>query len=325
MDQIAQPRPFQGWFMRGIVHRRLAAPRTRLPLDEEYWLAMRHPAEVAAAGKAQLASTNPAFGALLPGDQDNLWREFRAYVRQAEGFYRGACVLPWKSSPLNYYYSFMNLAPAIAVTRGLLVPQPAQSPRALQHGLSARVVQGTPDRWKITAKSADGVFALLYQATVGVPIPDSTEMDARDLLGYVLPIRWQLDESGSPAPRSWFPCHWVFLSQGNELWDVIGISRGAPLSRLPATLSDLYQELTPEAAKDLARETLGLQAIQAQAFRFLQRTKPVQAQEPGKYNAGEIEQSLRAALPNCLFEYLDGTDFQLCIGLPYESLPAESQ
>jgi len=318
MDQIAQARQFQGWFIRGIVRSRLEAPRTRLPLDEEYWLAMRHPAEVASAGEAQLASTNAGFAALPPAEREHLWREFRAYVRQAEGFYRGACVLPWKSSPLNYYYSFMNLAKAIAVTRGLLAPQPAQSPRALQHGLSARVVQGTPDKWKITAKSTDGVFALLYQATVGVPIPDSTEMDARELLGYVISIRWQLEKSGSPAAGSWFPCHWVFLSQGDQVWDVIGISRGAAVSRLPATLSGVYQELSPEAAKPLARETLGLQAVQAQAFRFLQRTTPIQAQEPGKYNVGEIEQSLRAAMPNCVFEYLDGTDFQFCIGLPYE-------
>ena len=59
MDQIAHARQFQGWFIRGIVR-----------------------------GKAQLASTNAGFAALPPADQEHLWREFRAYVRQAEGFYR---------------------------------------------------------------------------------------------------------------------------------------------------------------------------------------------------------------------------------------------
>jgi hypothetical protein len=211
----------------------------------------------------------------------------------------------------------MNLAKAIAVTRGLLAPQPAQNSRALQHGLSARVIPGTPDKWKITAKSTDGVFALLYQATVGVPIPDATEMDARGLLGYVPSISWQLQKSGSPVTRSWFPCHWVFLTHGDQLWDMIGISREADVSRLPATLAGVYQELSPEAARILARETLGLQAVQANAIRFLQRTTPIQAQEPGKYNVHEIENSLRAAAPNCVFEYLDGTDFQFCVGLPY--------
>ena len=24
-------------------------------------------------------------------------------------------------------------------------------------------------------------------------------------------------------------------------------------------------------------------------------------------------------MPNCVFEYLDGTDFQFCVGLPYEA------
>ncbi len=45
MDVITEARPFDGWFIRGIVRGRLEAPRTRLPLDEEYWLALRHPAE----------------------------------------------------------------------------------------------------------------------------------------------------------------------------------------------------------------------------------------------------------------------------------------
>lgn len=321
MDQIAQARPFEGWFIRGIVRNRLEAPRTRLSLDEEYWLALRHAAEVAPAGIAQLSSTNPSFVRLAPEQQpeqqEDLRREFRAYVRQAEGFYRGACVLPWKSSPLNYYYSFMNLAKACAVALGQLPPQAAQTPRILKHGLSARVVPVTPETWKVSVQSADGIFALLYQAAVGVPIPVGTELDARHLLGYVSPIGWQFGKSGIAAAPSWWPCHWVFLSRGEEVWDVIGIFKDADLSRLPDTLSNLYQELSPEAAKPLARETLGLQAIQAHSLRFLQRTVPLQPREPGKYNVSGVEESLRNAIPNCVFEHLDSTDFQFCLGLPY--------
>src|SRR5439155_25796310 len=218
---------------------------------------------------------------------------------------------------LNYYYSFMNLAKAIAVTRGLLAPQPPQNPRVLQHGLSARVVPGKPDKWKITARSSGGVFALLYHVSIGSPIPDPTELDARELLGYVHSIAWQLEKSGSPAAKSWFPCHWIFLSLGDQVWDVIAISREAVISRLPATLANVYEELSPEAAIPLAFQTLGLHAVQAQGFRFLQRTTPVQAQTPGKLNVAEVERSLRAALPSCVFEHLDGTNFQFCIGAPY--------
>jgi hypothetical protein len=268
---------------------------------------------------ALLSSTNPGFAALSANQQEDQWREFRAYVRQAEGFYRGACVLPWKSSPLNYYYSFMNLAKASAVAFGHLAPQPAECPRMLKHGLSARVVPNTPAKWKITVQRADGIFGLLYQATIGIPIPDGTELNARELLGYVPSISWQLAKSGTGTAQGWWPCHWVFLTQGDQLWDVIGILRGADLSQLPPALSGLYQELSAEAAKPLARETLGLQAVQAQALRFLQRTTPLPAREPGKYNASSIEQSLRVAILYCVFEHLDSTDFQFCIGLPYST------
>jgi len=271
----------------------------------------------AVAGIAQLSSTNTDLAALPPPQREEQWREFRAYVRQAEGFYRGACVLPWKSSPLNHYYAFMNLAKAAALASGKLPAQGAPGPRILKHGLSARVAPGAPDTWKLTVQHADGIFALLYETAIGVPIRVGTELDARDLLGYVSSIGWQLAKSGRGTAHSWWPCHWVFLSQGEQLWDVLGISCEADLSRLPPTLSSQYQELAPDAAKLLARETLGLQAVQASAVRFLQRATPLPPREPGKYNASGIEQALRTAIPNCVFEHLDSTDFQFCVGLPY--------
>jgi hypothetical protein len=250
-----------------------------------------------------------------------LWREFRAYVRQAEGFYRGAEVLPWRSSPLNYYYSFMNLAKAIALSRGFLPPLPADAPRLLRHGLTARVESGPIDKWKLTINSEHDIFGLLYRASVGVSATARTTMDARELLGYVSPIHWQVEQSRPNEAASWFPCKWVILIDGKRFWDVLAVPRVAPLAKLEAGLGSLYEELSFDAAKDLARSTMGLQAVQAASLRFLQRITPLESEDPDQMNVRPIEDSLCAAIPNCVFEHLDGTEFQLCIGVPYGADP----
>lgn len=321
MDQTAQIRPFSGWHVRGLVRDHLEAPRTRLPLEEEYWLALRHPAEVRPAGFQLLGAGNPAFATLVGSEQDQLWREFRAYIRQAEGFYRGACVLPWKSGPLNFYYSFMNLAKALAIARGFFQPQPSQDLRVLRHGLTARVLPGTPDTWRLTVHGNDGLFALLYRAIVASAIPDGTELDAKRLLGYVSQIAWQLDKSGVSAPKSWFPCRWIILSQDDDFWDMIVVPRDAQIDRLGPSLGNVYQEVTENAARPFAHRILSLHAVQANEYRFLERKVPFHALQPGEYRVGDIERSLCDVAPGCVFEYLDGTDHQFCFGLPYASSP----
>jgi hypothetical protein len=257
LNQAQNFRDFTGWFLRGIVRNYLEAAKTHLPLDEEYWLAVRHPAEVEAAGLTLLTSSNPQFAALPAPQRGQVWREFRAYVRQAEGFYKGACVLPWKSSPLNYYYSFMNLAKAMCVARGLLVPQPAQEPRILQHGLSARVVAGTPDLWRLTTQEADRLFSMFYRSMIGTPIPANIELVARRLLGYVSPIGWQLDKSGGGATRGWFACKWVILTHPTAgCWDVIVVPRTADLAWLPTTFDAASEEISADTTKAFAFQKL---------------------------------------------------------------------
>ena len=316
MNQVSTMRPYAGWHLRGIFRKHVESTKTHRPLDEEYWLALRHPAEVEAAGLALLAANHPTFSGLSALQQDLLRREFRAYVRQAEGFYRGACVLPWKSSPLNYYYAFMNLAKALALVTGLLPPPVADEPRRLRHGLSARVVPGPPEAWRLTTGGADEIFAMLYRRMVGVEIPPHTELDAHRLLGYSESIAWQLEKSGLGSTRAWFPCYWVMVSAAAASWSVIGVPRGVPPDRLPATFEAEYEEVSPDGAKSFALVTLGLHAVQALSVRFLQGT-PEPNPAPGVTDARALDRRLKASAPNCVFEFFRGTEFEFALGLPY--------
>ena len=74
MEQAKTFREYDGWFLWSIVHNRIETADTHLPLDEEYWLALRHPAEVQSAGSAILTSSNPSYAGLPQSQKDQLWR-----------------------------------------------------------------------------------------------------------------------------------------------------------------------------------------------------------------------------------------------------------
>src|SRR5438105_62952 len=111
-------RPSTGWLVRPYFKRQHQTAQSFQDIDEELWLTLRHPAEVLEAGNRLLLRHQHGH-VPNPGDE-TLLREFGAYVRQGENFYRGAKVLPWKSSPLNYYYCFLNLAKAYCLISGAL-------------------------------------------------------------------------------------------------------------------------------------------------------------------------------------------------------------
>ena len=286
---------------------------THIRVDDEYWLALRHPAEALTAGFSLLDANHPGFAALPNVERDALWKEFRAYIRQAEGFYLGAAVLPWKSSPLNYYYSFLNLAKAAALARGLLPPQPAAKQRVLRHGISAEVIPGNPDQWSLSVRRPDDVFGLLYSLSLGTAISKGTKLEGHALLNYISPISWQMGKSGyGPAP--YCPCYWMLLKgqQPNQVWDVLVVPRAFPIDQMPAPFQALYEEVRPNGVRRFAWEALKLHAVQANQMRFLQRTNPVA-------NPGDIETSIRNAAPYSVQENLDSDIQHIRLYLPYQT------
>lgn len=253
-----------------------------------------------------------------PGDElTKCWREFRAYIRQAEGFYRGAKVLHWKSSPLNYYYSFLNLAKAVCLVQGALPAQAAAEPRIIRHGLSARVVVGDPDVWRLAVGQADDVFPILYRVSFGMAINPNTLLDARDLLGYVIPIGWQLKVSDRASMIRSFLCRWAMLVRDREQWDVIAIPMAAPLDAMWNTLSAVYEELDPATTKDFAFRIFNMHAVVATRFRFFQRRQPAVTDQPGVWQPTVLQAGLQQALPNAVFENIHGSPDEFLLCLPY--------
>lgn len=300
---------------------KLEVASSHLPVDEEYWLALRHPTEVQTVGFDLLRQVHPGFPALNTQEQESTWREFRAYARQAEGFYRAASALHWKSSPLNYYYAFMNLAKAMMVSRGALSPKPSSRPRKLRHGLTATVIPGAggaSDKWFLSSQNANEIFPQLYQLMIGTSLPTSTTLDSLELLQYISSVAWQLHKCNR-GQQAWHAGRWVALTAPGNMWDLIVVSQEADITRLPATFDADYQEVRPEAAKELAMRVFSLHARTAMHCRFLERKTPFPTPASGPYDLGAIERSLKTAAQHSVFPYLQDLNNELAFGLPYRT------
>ncbi len=317
MVVVNQLRPHTGFAIFGLWEVAQEITSTNIALDEEYWLALRHPAETQTAGYALLTSNRSDFAALPDSEKAAMWKEFRAYIRQGEGFYRGATVLPWKSSPLNYYYSFLNLAKAAALACGLLKPQLPVEQRVIHHGISAKVVAGNPagapDQWSMRVRDPTDVFGLLYALSIGTFIAEDTELEGHRLLRYVSPIQWQMGKSGY-GPCPWCPCFWVLMvnQPTNESWDLLIFPRQFLVDDMPEAFKAVYQEVASNAAQPFAWTALKLHAVQANRLRFLQRAAPVD-------NPKKIEESIRSTAPYSLHESLATVEQQVALSLPYNT------
>jgi hypothetical protein len=280
-----------------------------------------------------LATHNSARAATA--DDKSVWEELRAYVRQAENFYRGATVLPWNSSPLNYYYSFLNLAKAYCLLRGALPALPAvpaspavlataaspaittSNPRRLKHGVSERIQTGCPDVWQLAVGGQDDVFPLVYRLFIGEEIKSGTTLDVHDLFGFVPAIGFQLKESGYASRVLAFPSKWAMCSTPTEVWDVLGVASGAPINLLGTQFSADYEEVDFASVKASARQWWKLPAFEAMQFQHFQRKKPFPI-EDGKWSPSQLQGALEQTLPHSVFEYFSSNDFEfmLCFSCP---------
>ena len=135
-------------------------------------------AEIRELGKELLRTnhhTNPA----------KSFTRFQAYIRQAKTFYETAAVLHHRASPLNYYYSFMNIAKALVLLR-----TPNFVDRNLKHGISPNSKSASLRRQRVIAKGA-GVFPIFYEAATGKTLSNKSSLKIVDLLGYVTDVTYE--------------------------------------------------------------------------------------------------------------------------------------
>lgn len=148
--------------------------------EEEYWSMLKMPYKV----------TNPQLD--IPkrhGITDKqvklaALKRYGGFIQQAEANWRAARHADFHSSPLLYYYCFMNLMKAELVLRN-----PDMSEK-LKHGLGIKNTN-LPARFEnLEALTNDGIFKEYYKLVYGVNPP--TKLKIKEIINYLQEMSFQL-------------------------------------------------------------------------------------------------------------------------------------
>lgn len=184
-------RAFSAW-MTGIddpfLRRRVL--NTNLANDEEALGWLDYISEVRDAGITFLRSHGHA------KSPQKSFLLFQAFVRQAKSFYRSAENLDYRSSPLNFYYCFLNLAKAY-----ILVNQPQFKGTRITHGLSYKLTPGPLSKQTIIVAKT-GVFPAFYRQMIGVQLTNPVRSNVSTILAYCMDIQHEYQTAGFGPSRA---------------------------------------------------------------------------------------------------------------------------
>jgi hypothetical protein len=255
------------WTLRPVQQLTTTSPN----VTEELFITLRFVSEVADQGKSLIQSNCPT---ATPVEIDERYRKVRAFIRQAETFYRAARGTAYRSSALLYYYAFLNLAKAALEVRGL--------PYHSTHGLTARPNVIHPDlSLQEIEVPRNGVFPSFYTSLANTQLPPNVRLNLRDLLAYVTEIGFQYQRCGFGATAISPECFGRFLfhapSNTGTGWVGIAVDKDYDFAMLPephcSTFDATYQQ--GEMPKDKARENFGIFAEAIKGFRFYEMRTPI--------------------------------------------------
>jgi hypothetical protein len=131
-------------------------------------------------------------------------------------FYNSAETLESRSSPLPYYYAFLNLAKAY-----ILVHQPQFTGRNSSHGLGFKLQKGRLSKQFLTSGKS-GVFPSLYRQVTGVQLKENVRMSIINLLGYCSDISFEYGV-GQFGHRRMSRGHIAIAADARHCWLVMSL------------------------------------------------------------------------------------------------------
>jgi hypothetical protein len=182
---VRKQRPLTKYFSISAHALRPFDLRTTVDFADEIFSGVRIYADVPEAGRELLRSKG-----IGNADIDGAFSAMQSFIRQSQSFYSAARNAGPRSSSLNYYYSFLNLAKTL-----LCLQAPKLVEGRIHHGLSHRLSHEPLDKQVITVQ--DGVFPLLYKSIIGTEIPLGTTFNVLDLLAYCSDISYEVETSRS--------------------------------------------------------------------------------------------------------------------------------
>jgi hypothetical protein len=172
----------------------------------------------------------------------------RAFLVQAEGFFRAAESDIVASRPLLLYYSFLNLAKALILTNGV-----ADNLDHAKHGLREYLPTGGKEFYDAQVRAftqtpdAANVFDLFSQSLGGVELRANVDFKVLDLFSQVVSAH-RLWTVATDENDRFIPVQEVqFFSEDSEVWTVLTVL-GEDLDRFDITHSQLFEESALSAA-----------------------------------------------------------------------------
>jgi hypothetical protein len=306
--QLANARESTGWVRVEWTRNPTQSLSTNMNnIADEMFLILRHIAEVTDEGVRVIKSHSPG---LSDADAKTRHPKVRAFIRQAENFYRAGHRTPYRTSALLYYYAFMNLVKASLAARGI-----SYDP---YHGLSRTDPMADDlDKLGVDIKSG-GVFPALYQTEFGKAWPTGLQPRIGRLLVYVTDIGFQCQRTGlaSPGSSPIAPCKLRVVVNDDpakkECWLELAVRRELDITSCTTMFTNVFEEVALSPYD--ARERYAFYAEALPVYRFYQSTV---LPFPGQTPVSALRTLLYSALDSAVEPLYVGTELDLMVSGPY--------
>ena len=240
----------------------------------------------------------------------------QAYIRQFIAFYGAAGHLNYRAAPLLYYYSFLNLAKAIAFVR-----DPAFPAGRIKHGLGQGPVAASLVKSTVISE-ADGVFNRFFKLIFGQEFPKNSSVDIRELLGYMTDLRWEYGSFNLGAPRSTSAS--ISVTRDARETDFRGLltvkNIGSGFDRSVAkVLVQNFEQVLPD--QQTIRNIFGWSPARTSEHTFWRTRKAYSPTAPGKIAAHTVCLDIAASLGNKVSKSPFDEDELIAINLDLKQPP----
>lgn len=314
MTQTAMPvaRSFDGW-IRLPVSKNRPVMFTSNDIERELWNTLEYYSEVEEVGLNLIQVR----GLQAQSDHQEIFKHFRAFVRQAKSYYGSAKTLHYRSSSLLYYYSFLNLVKAY-----LLLSDPQCIMSRVSHGLGYDTTATNTDFQLEVIKVHQGIFPMFYEAQTSNVISTQRKSALRviDLLSYPSDLAYQYELAGYGNNRILYSLATSVADRTqNHSWTIIGIPAVTNLDdflSLPVNFFNAYEEVQTD--KNRFALIFGRNTPELQDFRFFQEKTAIPFLPDGIVNLyAHVDKISKTLSPNfCVHYFDDNFDFELV--LPYQ-------
>ena len=202
--------------------------------EKAYWSHLRSYSEVPSRGME-------LFKIYDEDRRAEMWELFRSFVRQASNYWEAARQLNYRSSPLIYYYCFLNLVKAYLLIHN------RDMPAKMAHGMSVLPIDASTGIDCISVKIADNakgkspskVFALLYTTEFSKPVEEKT-LSLKCALSYVYDIGLEF-RSRFPELRHCAPFIHRVVADNSHMWSICAFPKQINIQKHTTVFEKFFQ------------------------------------------------------------------------------------